>query len=339
MNIKFDAFFAHNSSDKKIVRQIKRNVEQLARDRDSNINLKIWLDEDQIVSGLLLPQIQTGISECRCAVFFIGSNGSGQWQGNLELPIITDLAIRSQIKLIPVLLPGVQEMPNDNNYLFLRAYLWIAFSRTDDRKSLSKLLNCIMGSSVPDNDPPALDPPKKRIIQIILESKYISVIGLVTSVVVFMVWIIIYGTSTTSPPRPVQTTYPSDPALRIVYYARGDKESVEYALTRLGPEWTFDQGIPAQNLARASSTNAIWFGSNVSLKDVKLVAEKLLEEGVPIKVIRPFIKPSSILSKSWFIDIGADHDCPNDKRVLTLREIRNAKDFLYQECGSWEPKL
>jgi hypothetical protein len=334
MNIKFDAFFAHNSSDKEIVRQIKRNVEQLARDRDSNINLKIWLDEDQIVPGLLLPQIQTGISKCRYAVFFIGSNGSGQWQGNLELPVISNLAIRSRIKLIPVLLPGVQEMPNDSNYLFLDAHFWIAFSRTDDSQSLSKLLNCIMGISEisdPVGEHTESKPPGWGITRLILESKYISVIGLVTSVVVFTVWIKIYMTQTT--PTPVENTSTPDPALQIVYYAQGDKESVEYALR----EWRFKLGQSGK--PQASSTNAIWFGSNVSLKDVKLVAEKLLEEGVPIKVIRPFTKPSSILPKSWFIDIGADRDCPNDKRVLTLKEVGNAKDFLYQECGSWEPKL
>ena len=343
---RFDAFFAHNSLDKDLVRQIKRNLEQLARDR--NIDLKIWLDEEQIGPGLILYQIQTGISESRCVVFFIGSNGSGQWQGNLELPTIANLVINSKITLIPVLLPGVQKMPYGKEYLFLDAHFWIAFSRTDDSQSLSKLLDCIKGSSVPDNDPPALDPPKKRIIQIILESKYISVIGLVTSVVVFMVWIIIYGTSTTFPPRPVQTTspsepvqttspsepvqttYPSDSALQIVYYAQGDKESVEYALR----EWRFKLGQSGK--PQASSTNAIWFGSNVSLKDVKLLAEKLLEEDVPIKVIRPFDNSSSRPDKSWVIHIGADRDCPNDKRVLTLREIRDAKEFLYRQCTSWE---
>ena len=326
----FDVFLAHNSEDKDDIIKIADKLKERG--------LITWLDKEQIAPGTpFQDEIQKAIPIVKSAAIFIGRHGLGRWQV-MELRSLIAQCVDRNIPVIPVLLPGVNRLPD--NLIFLREYNYVDFVRRVDESDALDLLEWGITQRRTTQTTRGTISIRQR-----LESKFISVIGLVTSVVVFMVWIIIYITQNTSPPKPrptispsqpVQNTSPSDPALQIVYYAQGDKESVEYALKRLGPEWSFDLGGSDPNLDRASSTNAIWFGSNVSLKDVKLVAEKLLTQGVPIKVIRPFNKPSSRLSKSWVIDIGADHDCPNDKRVLTLREIRNAKEFLYRECMSWE---
>ncbi|MDD1429374.1 GUN4 domain-containing protein [Dolichospermum sp. ST_sed9] len=137
----FDAFLAHNSLDKYLIRQIKTKLENLARDR--NLDLKLWLDEEQIGEDGVSFHIKQGISQSRCVVFFIGLNLLGKWGLKLELQIAEQLAIESDLKLIPVLLPGVQKMPDDPIYSFLKTKLWINFNSIDDAEALDKLFGRI----------------------------------------------------------------------------------------------------------------------------------------------------------------------------------------------------
>lgn len=137
----FDAFLAHNSLDKGIVRHIKQKLEH------KNSELKLWLDEEQIYGGdTPSDEIKQGISQSKSAVFFIGLYGTGTWQGNLELPIIERLVIESNLGLISVLLPGVQTMPTDDKYSFLRTKSWINYQSIDDAESLDRLLSGITKS-------------------------------------------------------------------------------------------------------------------------------------------------------------------------------------------------
>lgn len=137
----FDAFLAHNSLDKDIVRDIKQKLEH------KNSELRLWLDEEQIYGGdTPLDEIKRGISQSRSAVFFIGLHGTGTWQGDLELPIIETLVIESNLGLISVLLPGVQTMPTDDKYSFLRTKSWINYQSINDAESLDRLLSGITRS-------------------------------------------------------------------------------------------------------------------------------------------------------------------------------------------------
>ncbi len=129
---KFDVFLAHNSKDKPQVRAIAEELRKRG--------LKPWLDEEQMLGGdTALEEIQKGISLSKSVAFFIGLDGSGNWQGNLELPITVNLVLYSGLRLIPVLLPGVQEIPKAPQYFFLSTKIWISFESIDDAKALNRL--------------------------------------------------------------------------------------------------------------------------------------------------------------------------------------------------------
>ncbi|MEB3357603.1 MAG: CHAT domain-containing protein [Synechococcales bacterium] len=106
--------------------------------------------------------------------------------------------------------------------------------------------------------------------------------------------------------------------LRIHYFPQEDEATVADALSPFGE--VVELGVSAQ--AKVAATNAIWFGSQASLEDVKLVAEKLLKAGVPIQSIRPFRT-----DKPLIIQVGADRELPEDGSVWTVEAVRQASDF------------
>ncbi|MEH2102830.1 MAG: GUN4 domain-containing protein [Nostoc sp.] len=135
----FDVFLAHNSQDKPQVRAIASYLKQRS--------LRVWLDEEQIYGGdTPYREIEKALCKSKSVVFVIGSSGPGRWQGNLELPIIVDLVINSNLRLIPVLLPGIKEIPAEANYRFLRTKSWIDFKTIDDNNALIMLYKSICRS-------------------------------------------------------------------------------------------------------------------------------------------------------------------------------------------------
>ena len=75
-------------------------------------------------------------------------------------------------------------------------------------------------------------------------------------------------------------------------------------------------------------TNSIWFGSEVDIEKVKLVAETLINSGVEIKAIRPFSQ--KVAFSDLLIQVGADPEMEN-RRSLTLEEIRRKSNFTREE--------
>lgn len=110
-------------------------------------------------------------------------------------------------------------------------------------------------------------------------------------------------------------------AITVEYFPKNvDPNVVISALEQLG--FKFKAGTAnVKNIP----TNAIWFGSNVSLEDVKLVAYTLIRAGVKIRTIKPFREPSK---DHWAskIQVGADGDY-KDSPPLTVEQIRDATDF------------
>ena len=75
-------------------------------------------------------------------------------------------------------------------------------------------------------------------------------------------------------------------------------------------------------------TNSIWFGSEVNIEEVKLIAESLINAGVEIKAIRPFSKKAKF--SDLLIQVGADPEVKN-RPSLTLEEVRSKTSFTREE--------
>jgi hypothetical protein len=118
----------------------------------------------------------------------------------------------------------------------------------------------------------------------------------------------------TSKPSPSPTL--SKPSVEIHYFPQGDKSIVKEVLIPFSSRVR----VLSSNLDPEPRTNAIWFGSQVPIEDVKLLATRLRQANVPIQSIQPF---DDAKSKQSVIDIGADRTVPKNQPVLTVDEIRN----------------
>jgi GUN4-like/TIR domain len=132
------AFLAHNSQDKPQVKIIAEKLKQKGIDT--------WLDEEQIPPGVSFQdRIQKAISEIDCALIFIGKHGLGKWQG-WELQSFFSKLVNSGIPVIPVLLPGVEKVPDD--LPFLQQLNWVKFTdKLEDPSVINKLVWGITGKS------------------------------------------------------------------------------------------------------------------------------------------------------------------------------------------------
>ncbi|MDJ0707057.1 MAG: GUN4 domain-containing protein [Leptolyngbyaceae cyanobacterium MO_188.B28] len=114
----FDVFLAHNSQDKPQVKVIARELKRRG--------LKPWLDVEQIPPGRAFQDvIQEVIPNIKTAAIFIGPKGLGKWQV-MELRTITSRCVEEDIPVIPILLPGVEGIPD--NLIFLRQFHWVNFT-------------------------------------------------------------------------------------------------------------------------------------------------------------------------------------------------------------------
>ncbi|WJG08045.1 hypothetical protein [Aliiglaciecola sp. LCG003] len=73
-----------------------------------------------------------------------------------------------------------------------------------------------------------------------------------------------------------------------------------------------------------AKTNAIWFGDQVDIEEVKYVALTLIRAGISITSIKPF---SGANRKVNIIEIGHDVDFENNT-PLSVQQVVNAKQFL-----------
>jgi hypothetical protein len=106
---KLRVFLAHNSQDKDQVKTIASILNQKGIDT--------WLDEEQIHLGVSFQEyIQKAIKDIDCALIFIGKKGVGHWQ-KWEIRSFFTKLVESQIPVIPILLPGVQVIPDNLNFL------------------------------------------------------------------------------------------------------------------------------------------------------------------------------------------------------------------------------
>ena len=131
----FDVFLAHNSADKPFVREINAKLKQHG--------LKTWIDEEQIPPGRSFQKaIQQAIPRVKTAAIILGKDGIGRWQ-NWEIEVLFSQLVKVKKTVIPVLLPGLDEIPED--LLFLQQLRWINFNNIEDSDSIELLIWGITG--------------------------------------------------------------------------------------------------------------------------------------------------------------------------------------------------
>ncbi len=137
---KYHVFLAHSSKDKEFIREIYYAL----RDRQ----LTPWFDEEDKRPGQSnFQELQTAILNSRANAIFIGKTGLGDWQKE-ESGLILDLYARKRIPLIPVLLPGVDNIPPEfeDQLSFIAQYGWVKFHQSvNEVESLDKLMWAITG--------------------------------------------------------------------------------------------------------------------------------------------------------------------------------------------------
>jgi hypothetical protein len=107
----------------------------------------------------------------------------------------------------------------------------------------------------------------------------------------------------------------------VQYFPKNvDPDAIEKTLSALG--FTFMTGVPQQQ----GATNAIWFGTDVPLSDVKLVALTLVRAGVDLKTIKPFRRSHPVPDRNLLIQVGTDGDF-SEQPSLTINQISNAPGF------------
>lgn len=126
----FDVFLAHNNSDKPQVRDIAAELKRRS--------LNPWLDEWEIRPGQWWQEvINQTIHKVKSAAIFIGPGGLGKWE-SLELRAFISECVEDSLTVIPVLLPGVEKIPE--NLPFLSQLQIVRFATgTNDAKALDDL--------------------------------------------------------------------------------------------------------------------------------------------------------------------------------------------------------
>ena len=132
----FDVFLAHNTDDRPQVEEIA----QALRRRGVNP----WLDKEQIPPGRWFQDvIQQAIRKVKSAAIIIGLKGLGRWQV-VELRSFISQCVERDIPVIPVLLPGVKEIPE--KLTFLGDFTSVKFAeRIDDPEAYDNLVWGITG--------------------------------------------------------------------------------------------------------------------------------------------------------------------------------------------------
>jgi tetratricopeptide (TPR) repeat protein len=117
----YDAFLSYNRSDFAAVAAIARALREKAQ-------LRIFLDKWCLIPGdPWQDEIERALDRSATCVVFIGPHGVSPW-GHLEMRTAIDLRIKqAMLRVIPVLLPGVEDRQVEQLPIFLRSLNWVDF--------------------------------------------------------------------------------------------------------------------------------------------------------------------------------------------------------------------
>ena len=131
----FHVFLSHNSQDKPIVRELAQALKLY--------DLRVWLDEDQLVPGRPFQEgLETVIETTQAAAVLIGEGGLGPWERTEMRSLLSEFVDR-KLPVIPVLLPGILFEPKLP--LFLRSFTWVDLREGLTDPGLEKLVWGITG--------------------------------------------------------------------------------------------------------------------------------------------------------------------------------------------------
>ncbi|WP_175587032.1 toll/interleukin-1 receptor domain-containing protein, partial [Nostoc sp. UIC 10630] len=148
---KFDVLLVHNTQDKYQIKAIATALTQR--------NLKPWLYEGQFLPDEPFQNdIQQIIPLVKSAAIFIDSQELGRWQ-NWELKPFIDQCVINKIPVIPVLLPGISNLPED--LVFLKQLRWVTFSNGINDKPALDLLQWGITGEKPNNSEQLEEKPGK----------------------------------------------------------------------------------------------------------------------------------------------------------------------------------
>ncbi len=112
---KFDVFLSHNSKDKAAVEKIAKQLKA--------VGLRPWLDKWNLSGGDTIEDaLEQAIKTIPCAALCFGPADVGAWH-ILEIRAYVAAWAKKKARMIPVILPGVQEVPELP--LFVQQTLWV----------------------------------------------------------------------------------------------------------------------------------------------------------------------------------------------------------------------
>lgn len=114
-NYTHDVFLCHNSQDKGVVLDLAR----LLKERQ----LAVWLDLWELQPGLPWQLgLERGLVASRAIAVLQGPHGEGPWAAE-ERYVALERSVRERVPVIPVLLPGLERVPDLPPFLQQRTWV------------------------------------------------------------------------------------------------------------------------------------------------------------------------------------------------------------------------
>lgn len=134
MTHKFDVFLSYNSQDSPTVEQIFRQLEAQG--------IRVWLDLREVRPGMPWQKVlEEQVAGIGAIAIFVGPNGINPWQDR-EIHAFLDRFVEQQSPIVPVILPGVEQVPELPEAL--AGLTWVDF-RVSDPDPMDQLVWGITG--------------------------------------------------------------------------------------------------------------------------------------------------------------------------------------------------
>ncbi len=161
----YDVFLCHNGKDKPVVRKLRDALKQR--------QIRTWFDEDQLIPGRPWQEaLEQAIQSIGAAAICVGPSGIGPWQDREMRAYIQEFVNQSATAVIPVLLPGVTDVPDLP--LFLKPFHWVDLRDGVNGNGFRLLICGIRGTEPGETLVNDLDPTENQIQRVVTISENAS---------------------------------------------------------------------------------------------------------------------------------------------------------------------